>query len=48
MDPTTIPEAFNLAGNRLNRAPEFSGTIGLKYRGILNADWNMDARLVFR
>ena len=47
LDPTTIPEAFNLAGNRLNRAPEFSGTIGLNYRGILNADWNMDARLEF-
>lgn len=44
-DPTTVPEVLDLTGNRLNRAPDYSGTIGVNYNGILSADWQVDARL---
>lgn len=39
------PDPLDLSGNRLNRAPEYSGLVGLNYAADLGPKWTMDARL---
>ena len=46
-DPTTTPPSLDLSGNRLNRAPKFSGIIGLNYTDELGSNWKVDARLEY-
>ena len=42
---TGVADPLDLSGNRLNRAPEYSGTAGLNFNTELGGDWRMDARL---
>lgn len=44
-DPSTQPEILDLSDNRMNRAPEYSGTLGLNYTEDLGSNWQVDARL---
>lgn len=45
-DPLTTPATLDLSGNRLNRAPEYSATLGLNYESDLGSSgWNMKGRL---
>ena len=46
-NPATTPPPLDLSGNRLNRAPEFSGVIGLNYTDELGSNWEVDARLEY-
>ena len=46
-NPATTPPPLDLSGNRLNRAPEFSGVIGLNYTDELGTNWEVDARLEY-
>ncbi len=46
-NPATTPPPLDLSGNRLNRAPEFSGLIGLNFTDELGSDWTVDARLEY-
>ena len=44
-DPATVSGPLDLAGNRLSRAPKFSGTLGFNFDSNLGANWLLDARL---
>lgn len=46
-NPATTPPSLDLSGNRLNRAPKFSGVIGLNYTGDLGSNWDVNARLEY-
>ncbi len=46
-DPATTPPDLDLSGNRLNRAPKFSGIIGLNYTEELGSNWEVGARLEY-
>ena len=46
-NPATTPPPLDLSGNRLNRAPKFSGIVGLNYTDELGSNWDVHARLEY-
>lgn len=44
-NPLTTPPTLDLSGNRLNRAPEFSGVLGINFTDQIGSNLEMDARL---
>ena len=46
-DPATTSPTLDLSGNRLNRAPKYSGVVGVNYVNEFASNWEIDARLEY-
>ena len=46
-DPATTAPTLDLSGNRLNRAPKYSGVVGVNYVNEFASNWEIDARLEY-